>query len=255
VRQVSDVVLRVENLRKRFGSEEVLKGVSFEVKRGEVKAIMGPSGAGKSTLLKCIDLLVEPDEGRIWLEGVELTDPEINVNEQRRKIGFVFQEFNLFHHLTALENVMIGLRKVRKLPKDKARKRAEEALLRVHIDEKLWNKYPAQLSGGQKQRVAIARALAMEPSIMLYDEPTSALDPQLTGEVLEVIKELADSGMTSIIVTHEVGFALEVADELMIMVNGEIIERGAPAEVIYYPKAGSTKLFFEKMINLGGAGR
>ena len=162
------------------------------------------------------------------LEGVELTSPGINVNQYRRKIGFVFQEFNLFHHLTAIGNVMLGLTKVRKLPKNEARELAEEALLRVHIGRDLWDKYPAQLSGGQKQRVAIARALAMEPSIMLYDEPTSALDPQLTGEVLQVIKELAESGMTSVIVTHEVGFALEVADELMIMFDGEIIERGDP---------------------------
>lgn len=247
--------MKVENLRKRFGNEEVLKGISFDVMRGEVKVIMGPSGAGKSTLLKCIDLLVKPDEGRIWLEGVELTDPAVNVNEQRRKIGFVFQEFNLFHHLTAIENVMIGLRKVKKLPKDKARELAEKALLRVHIDESLWNKYPAQLSGGQKQRVAIARALAMEPSIMLYDEPTSALDPQLTGEVLQVIKELADSGMTSIIVTHEVGFALEVADELMIMVGGRIIERGRPAEVVYSPESESTKAFFRKVLRVEGTTR
>ena len=247
--------MKVENLRKRFGDEEVLKGISFDVMRGEVKAIMGPSGAGKSTLLKCIDLLVKPDEGRIWLEGVELTDPTVDVNKQRRKIGFVFQEFNLFHHLTAIENVMIGLRKVKKLPKDKARELAEKALLRVHIDESLWNKYPAQLSGGQKQRVAIARALAMEPSIMLYDEPTSALDPQLTGEVLQVIKELADSGMTSIIVTHEVGFALEVADELMIMVDGRIIERGKPAEVVYSPESESTKAFFRKVLRVEGTTR
>ncbi|MCD6235634.1 MAG: amino acid ABC transporter ATP-binding protein [Thaumarchaeota archaeon] len=248
-------VLRVENLRKRFGKEEVLKGISFKVDRGEVKVIMGPSGAGKSTLLKCIDLLIPPDEGSIWLEGVELTSPGINVNQYRRKIGFVFQEFNLFHHLTAIGNVMLGLTKVRKLPKNEARELAEEALLRVHIGRDLWDKYPAQLSGGQKQRVAIARALAMEPSIMLYDEPTSALDPQLTGEVLQVIKELAESGMTSVIVTHEVGFALEVADELMIMFDGEIIERGNPSEVIYSPESDSAKVFFKKVLRLGGVGR
>ncbi len=246
-----ETILKVENLRKKFGNEEVLKGVSFEVKRGEVKVIMGPSGAGKSTLLKCIDLLIEPDEGRIWLEGVELTSPDVNVNEHRRKMGFVFQEFNLFHHLTAFGNVMIGLRKVRKLPEDEARRLAEKALLQVHIGRELWNKYPAQLSGGQKQRVAIARALAMEPSIMLYDEPTSALDPQLTGEVLQVIKELAESGMTSIIVTHEVGFALEVADDLMIMFNGMIIERGKPSEIVYSPETESAKIFFEKTLRLG----
>jgi len=247
-----EMVLRVENLWKWFDEKPVLKGVSFEVRRGEVKVIMGPSGAGKSTLLKCIDMLIEPDEGEIWLEGVELTNLGKELNQYRRKIGFVFQEFNLFSHLTSLDNVMIGLRKVRKFPKNRALEVAEKALKSVHIDRDLWHKYPAQLSGGQKQRVAIARALAMEPTIMLYDEPTSALDPQLTGEVLEVIKELAEKGMTSIIVTHELGFALEVADELMIMRDGKIVERGAPRDVVYSPEFGSTKIFFEKVLRFGG---
>ena len=251
----SKTLLKVENLWKSFGEKPVLRGVSFEVRRGEVKVIMGPSGAGKSTLLKCIDRLIDPDEGKIWLEDVELTNPSINVNRHRRKIGFVFQEFNLFHHLTALDNVMIGLRKVKKMPKEEAFKTAEKALTTVHIEKDLWDKYPAQLSGGQKQRIAIARALAMKPLIMLYDEPTSALDPQLTGEVLQVIKELAEAGMTSVIVTHEVGFAIEIADELMIMMDGKIIEKGLPNEVVYSPKNHYTKIFFEKVLHLGGESR
>lgn len=247
--------MRVENLWKCFDDKPVLKGVSFEVKRGEVKVIMGPSGAGKSTLLKCIDMLIEPDDGRIWLEGVELTSLGKEINQYRRRIGFVFQEFNLFNHLTALDNVTIGLRKVRKIPKDQALEIAQRVLRAVHIDKELWRKYPAQLSGGQKQRVAIARALAMEPAIMLYDEPTSALDPQLTAEVLEVIKELAENGMTSIIVTHELGFAMEVADELMIMMDGGIVERGPPWDVVYSPEFKETKIFFEKVLQFGSASR
>ncbi|MCD6125502.1 MAG: amino acid ABC transporter ATP-binding protein [Thaumarchaeota archaeon] len=250
-----ETVLRVKDLYKRYGDRIVLKGVSFEIRKAEVKAIMGPSGTGKTTLLKCIDMLVKPDSGRIWLEDLELTDPRIDIGEARKKIGFVFQEFNLFHHLTAIKNVMIGLTKVKKLPKDEARTIAERALLKVHIERELWDKYPAQLSGGQKQRVAIARALAMEPMIMLYDEPTSALDPQLTGEVLEVIKELAEDGMTSLIVTHEVGFASEIADEIMIMMDGKIIERGDPRKVIHNPRREETRRFFSKILKIGDESR
>lgn len=247
-----DVVLRVEDIHKRYKDQEVLKGVTFEVRRGETKVIAGPSGAGKSTLLRCINLLTKPDKGRVWLEGVELTDPRTNINKMRQKIGFVFQEFNLFHHLTALENVMIGLTKVKKLPKHVARKKAEEALLTVHITEDLWNKYPAQLSGGQKQRVAIARALAMDPVIILYDEPTSALDPQLVGEVLKVMEELARKGVTGLVVTHEIGFALEVADEILFMYDGKILERGPPREVVFNPKHEITRKFFENITKLYG---
>lgn len=246
-----EIVLRVEDLYKRYEDRMVLRGVSFEVKRGEVKAIMGPSGTGKTTLLKCIDMLVKPDSGRIWLEDLELTDPRIDISEARKRIGFVFQEFNLFHHLTAIKNVMIGLTKVKKLPKNEARAIAEKSLLKVHIDRELWDKYPAQLSGGQKQRVAIARAIAMEPIIMLYDEPTSALDPQLTGEVLEVIKELAEDGMTSLIVTHEIGFASEIADEIIIMMDGKIVERGEPRKIIYDPRREETRRFFNKILKIG----
>jgi len=246
-----DVVLRVENLRKRYGERVVLDGVSLEVERGATKVILGPSGVGKSTLLKCINLLTAPDSGRVWLEGVELTSPDVDINKMRQKIGFVFQEFNLFHHLTVLKNVMIGPLKVKKLPEDEAYKVAAAALKRVHINEELWSKYPAQISGGEKQRVAIARALAMGPSIILYDEPTSALDPTLVGEVLQVIKELSKAGMTSLIVTHEINFALEVANEIMFMYEGKIVERGSPEELIANPKHDITKKYFASIYARG----
>ncbi|RLG85613.1 MAG: glutamine ABC transporter ATP-binding protein [Thermoprotei archaeon] len=250
-----DIVLKAEDIHKSYGSLKVLKGVSFEIKKGETKVIAGPSGAGKSTLLRCLNLLTKPDKGRVWLEDIELTNPSVNINKIRQKIGFVFQEFNLFHHLTALDNVMIGLRKVKKLPKEEALRRAKEALLTVHITEDLWHKYPAQLSGGQKQRVAIARALAMDPVIILYDEPTSALDPQLVGEVLQVMKELARSGVTGLVVTHEIGFALEVADEMMFMYDGRILEKGPPKEVVFNPKHEITRKFFEQVGRLYGERR
>ncbi len=250
-----DVVLRAEDIHKSYGKLQVLKGVTFEIRKGETKVIAGPSGAGKSTLLRCLNLLTMPDKGRVWLEDIELTDPKVDINKMRQKIGFVFQEFNLFHHLTALENVMIGLTKVKKMPKEEALRSAKEALLTVHITEDLWHKYPAQLSGGQKQRVAIARALAMDPVIILYDEPTSALDPQLVGEVLQVMKELARKGVTGLVVTHEIGFALEVADEIMFMYDGKILEKGPPKEVVFNPKHEVTKKFFEKIGRLYGERR
>ncbi len=246
------IVLKVEDIHKSYGKQEVLKGIFFELKRGETKVIAGPSGAGKSTLLRCINLLTKPDKGRVWLENIELTDPEVDINKLRAKIGFVFQHFNLFMHLTAIENVMLGPIRVLKLSKDEARKRAEEALLRVHITEDLWNKYPAQLSGGQQQRVAIARALAMNPVVILYDEPTSALDPELVGEVLQVMKELASQKVTSLVVTHEIGFAVSVADELMFMYGGKIIEKGIPREVVYSPRNEATKRFFANIAKLYG---
>ena len=247
-----EVILKVEDIHKSYGKVQVLKGVSFELRKGETKVIAGPSGAGKSTLLRCINLLTKPDKGRVWLEGIELTDPKVDINKMRAKIGFVFQHFNLFAHLTALENVMIGPIKVLKLSKEEARRRAEEALLKVHITEDLWNKYPAQLSGGQQQRVAIARALAMNPVVILYDEPTSALDPELVGEVLQVMKELAKQKVTSLVVTHEIGFAVSVADELMFMYGGKILERGPPREVVYNPKHEVTKRFFANISKLYG---
>jgi polar amino acid transport system ATP-binding protein len=246
---MSDIVLRVEDLWKSFGKQTVLRGVTFTVKRGEVKVLMGPSGGGKSTLLRTINLLVRPDRGRIELEGVEVFPrPAMKINKIRERIGFVFQQFNLFMHLTALDNVRIGLIKVKKLPPEEATRRAAEALRMVGITEDLWHKYPAQLSGGQQQRVAIARAIAMEPSIILMDEPTSALDPELVGEVLKVIEELARRRTTMLIVTHELDFALEAADEIMIMDQGVIVERGTPDEILRNPKHERTRRFIERIL-------
>ncbi len=246
---MSDIVLRVEDLWKSFGKQTVLRGVTFTVKRGEVKVLMGPSGGGKSTLLRTINLLVRPDRGRIELEGIEVFPrPAMKINKIRERIGFVFQQFNLFMHLTALDNVRIGLIKVKKLPPEEATRRAIEALRMVGITEDLWHKYPAQLSGGQQQRVAIARAIAMEPSIILMDEPTSALDPELVGEVLKVIEELARRRTTMLIVTHELDFALEAANEIMIMDQGVIVERGTPDEILRNPKHERTRRFIERIV-------
>ena len=198
-------VLRAEDITKRYGTSDILNGVTFEIKSGEIKVICGSSGSGKSTLLRCLNQLTRPDGGRVWLEGVEVTKPSNDINKIRQRMGFVFQDFNLFNHLNALKNISIGLEKVKGIKKEEARAVALENLKRVGL-EGFANKYPAELSGGQKQRVAIARAIAMNPVIMLYDEPTSALDPQLIGEVLDVMRELAKEKMTSIVVTHEMGF-------------------------------------------------
>lgn len=244
-----DIVLRIEELYKSYGNITVLKGVSFEVRRGETKIICGPSGSGKSTLLRCLNLITRPDKGRIWLEGEEITNRNVNINKVRQKIGFVFQEFNLFNHLTALRNVSIGLEVVKKMKKEEARRIALQMLRKVGLEEHAY-KYPAELSGGQKQRVAIARALAMNPAIIFYDEPTSALDPQLIGEVLEVMKALAREKVTGIVVTHEMGFAQSVGDEMLFMYDGKIIERGPPREVIRNPKCEQAKRFFQRIHEL-----
>ncbi len=244
-----DIVLKVEDLHKSYGNVPVLKGISFEVRRGETKIICGPSGSGKSTLLRCLNLITRPDKGRIWLEGEEITDRNVNINKVRQRIGFVFQEFNLFNHLTALRNVSIGLEVVKKMDKNEARRIALEMLRKVGLEEHA-HKYPAELSGGQKQRVAIARALAMNPAIIFYDEPTSALDPQLIGEVLEVMKALAREKVTSIVVTHEMGFAQSVGDEILFMYDGKIIERGPPLQIIQNPKCEQTRKFFQRIHEL-----
>ena len=245
-------LLRIENLKKSFGDNEVLKDITFSVDEGETKVIIGPSGTGKSTLLACINMLVTPDSGKIWLKDVEITGAK-DLNKIRQRIGFVFQDFGLFNHLTALQNVMIGLTKVKKIPKEKAKERAFEELRRVGL-EKSANFYPAQLSGGQKQRVGIARALAMDPDIILFDEPTSALDPELIGEVLAVMKELASSGMTMLVVTHEMGFARTVSDEIIFMENGVIVEQGPPEELFSNPKHERTRQFLFKLTELYGDG-
>jgi len=244
-----NVVLKVENIYKNYGNNEVLKGVSFEVNSGEIKIICGPSGSGKSTLLRCLNLLTRPDKGHVWLEAEEVTNPTTNINKVRQKIGFVFQEFNLFNHLTALRNVSIGLEVVKGMKKNEARQIALRELRRVGLEEHA-HKYPAELSGGQKQRVAIARALAMNPVIMFYDEPTSALDPQLIGEVLDVMKKLAKEKLTSLVVTHEMGFAQSVADEIMFIADGKILERGPPRELFWNPKHEMAKLFFKRIAEL-----
>ncbi|KAF2958534.1 glutamine ABC transporter ATP-binding protein [Thermotoga sp. Ku-13t] len=246
---MDDVVLRVEDLRKRFGSLEVLKGVSFDVKRGQTVVILGPSGTGKSTLLACINRLVEPDSGRVFLEGEEITSR--NAQKMRQKIGFVFQDFNLFNHLTALDNVRIGPMKVQKLSKEEATEIALEQLRKVGLLDKA-NHYPSQLSGGQKQRVAIARALAMRPKLILFDEPTSALDPELIGEVLSVMTDLAREGMTMVVVTHELGFARSVADEIIFMEGGVILEQGTPEEFFTNPKTDRARQFLKKLSELYG---
>ena len=242
--------MRVENLWKSYGGHEVLRGITFSINEGETKVIIGPSGTGKSTLLRCINLLIRPDKGRIFLDDEEITRPGVDEARVRARIGFVFQHFNLFLHLTALENVMLGLTKVRGLPREEAERIAKEALLSVGITEELWHKYPAQLSGGQKQRVAIARAIAMNPRLILFDEPTSALDPELIGEVLKVMEKLAREGMTMLVVTHEIGFAMKVADEVMFMDEGRIVERGPPEEVILRPKHERTRRFLSRIWEL-----
>ncbi|HNR78879.1 MULTISPECIES: amino acid ABC transporter ATP-binding protein [unclassified Mesotoga] len=244
------VVLRVENLKKSFGDKEVLKGVSFDMNEGETKVIIGPSGTGKSTLLSCINMLVTPDEGKIWLEEEEVTSAK-NINRIRQEIGFVFQDFGLFNHLTALRNVMVGLTKVKKVEKEKAKELAMKELKRVGLEREA-KMYPAQLSGGQKQRVGIARALAMQPKIILFDEPTSALDPELIGEVLSVMKNLAESGMTMLVVTHEMGFARTVSDEIIFMEHGHIVEQSSPEEMFKNPKNPRTKEFLFKLNELYG---
>ncbi|MFW6119717.1 MAG: amino acid ABC transporter ATP-binding protein [Petrotogales bacterium] len=247
-----EVLLRINNLRKSFNNNTVLKDVSFEVKEGETKVIIGPSGTGKSTLLTCINMLVQPDGGEIFLRGIDITK-EKDLNKIRQKIGFVFQDFGLFNHLTALKNVMIGLTKVKNINKKEAKKIAEEELVRVGLEDQM-NKYPAQLSGGQKQRVGIARALAMDPEIILFDEPTSALDPELIGEVLGVMKDLAKSGMTMLVVTHEMGFARTVSHEIIFMEKGVIVEQGAPEQLFKNPEVPRTKEFLFKLTELYGEG-
>lgn len=247
----NDNLLKVENIYKRYGKEEVLKGVSFDINHAETKVIIGPSGTGKSTLLRCINRLTEPDKGRVWLAGEEVTDNSKDINNFRQNIGMVFQHFNLFEHLTALGNVTLGLRKVKGFSKDRAREVGYEELERVGLSDQA-ESYPAQLSGGQKQRVGIARALAMEPKIILFDEPTSALDPELIGEVLEVMKDLAESGLTMLVVTHEMGFANSVSDEIIFMEKGKIIEQGTPTQFFNNPEHSRTKEFLHKLTELYG---
>ena len=245
------IILKVEEIYKRYRKEEVLRGISFEVRKGETKVIIGPSGSGKSTLLRCINQLTIPDKGQVWLEGEEVTHTKKSINQFRQKMGMVFQDFNLFDHINALGNVEIGLIRVKGMDKNGAREKAMEELKQVGLEKQAYL-YPAQLSGGQKQRVSIARALVMNPSVMLFDEPTSALDPELIGEVLEVIKNLAIDGMTMVVVTHEMGFARSVANEVIFIESGRIIDQGSPYKLFTNPEHERTKKFLYKITELYG---
>ncbi len=237
----------VEDLHKYFGENEVLKGIDFHVDHGDVVCIIGPSGSGKSTLLRCVNLLEQPTSGKIFVEGVEITDPDIDVDKFRSRIGMVFQQFNLFPHLTVLRNLTIAQQRVKKRSRAEAVEVARRNLEKVGLADRE-DAYPAHLSGGQQQRVAIARALSMDPDMMLFDEPTSALDPELVGDVLEVMKDLAHEGMTMMVVTHEMGFAREVGDKLVFMDDGVIVEEGDPAEVLANPRHQRTRAFLSKVL-------
>ena len=246
---MSEPVLRIENIHKTYGENKVLNGVSFECQEGEVVVIIGPSGTGKSTLLRCINQLTLPEEGRVWVAGEELTAPGVDINHARQHIGFLFQDFNLFNHLTALGNVTLGLIRVLGMKKTEAKTLALHELRHVGLEDKA-DLYPGQLSGGQKQRVAIARSLAMKPRLMLFDEPTSALDPELIAEVLAVMKLLAEEGMTMLVVTHEMGFARDVASRIIFMEHGDIIEQGPPKKLMYNPDKKRTGEFLGRITEL-----
>ena len=243
----SNVLIKVDGLRKSFGDLHVLKGINAEIRKGDVMVVIGASGSGKSTFLRCLNLLEEPTGGTITLDGVNITDRSVNINKHRQKMGMVFQQFNLFPHKTVLKNMTLGPIKLLKQPKKEAEANALRLLERVGLADKA-NAYPGQLSGGQKQRVAIVRALAMNPEVMLFDEPTSALDPEMVGEVLEVMKQLARAGMTMVVVTHEMGFAREVGTEIVFVDDGVIVEQGPPKEFFENPKNPRLKDFLSKVL-------
>ena len=243
----NNVLIKVDGLQKSFGNIEVLKGIDTEIKKGDVIVVIGASGSGKSTFLRCLNLLEEPTGGQIYFEGTEITDPKVNINIHRQKMGMVFQQFNLFPHMTILKNMTIGPMKLLKKSKEEAEKTAIELLERVGLADRK-DAYPSQLSGGQKQRVAIVRALAMNPEVILFDEPTSALDPEMVGEVLEVMKSLAKEGMTMVVVTHEMGFAREVASKVVFIDEGVIKEEGEPEEFFSNPKCDRLKDFLSKVL-------
>ena len=243
----NQVLIRVEDLHKSFGSLQVLQGVTEQVEKGEVVSIIGPSGGGKSTFLRCLNLLEVPTSGHIYFEGVDITDKNVNINLHRQKMGMVFQHFNVFNNLTVSKNITLAPVLLGKKTQKEADEMAKELLARVGLSEK-WDQYPKKLSGGQKQRLAIVRTLAMEPDVMLFDEPTSALDPEMVGEVLQVIKELVKTGMTTLIVTHEMGFAKEVSDRVFFMDGGIIAEKGSPDEVFNHPQNPRTQEFLSKVL-------
>lgn len=242
-----DVLIRVENLQKAFGDFHALNGITEEIHKGEVVVIIGPSGSGKSTFLRSLNLLEVPTGGHIYFEGVDITDAKVDIDKHRQKMGMVFQHFNLFPHKTILENITLAPIKLLKKDKAEAEKEARVLLQRVGLEEKA-DSYPSQLSGGQKQRIAIVRSLAMNPDVMLFDEPTSALDPEMVGEVLELMKQLAQEGMTMVVVTHEMGFAREVADRVMFVDEGRVKEQGTPEEFFANPKDERLKEFLSKVL-------
>ncbi len=240
-------MIKVENLHKSFGELEVLKGVSEHIRKGEVVSVIGASGSGKSTFLRCLNMLEEPEEGSIIFEGVDITKEKVNIDKHRQKMGMIFQHFNVFPHMTVIENITMAPILIKKKSKAEAEEQAMQLLEMVGLAEKR-DEYPRRLSGGQKQRLAIVRALAMEPDVMLFDEPTSALDPEMVGEVLQVIKNLVKSGMTAVIVTHEMGFAKEVSDRVLFMDGGVIAESGTPDQIFNNPQNPRTKEFLSKVL-------
>ena len=241
-------MIDVKNLHKYFGSLEVLKGIDCHINKGECVCVIGPSGSGKSTFLRCLNLLETPTKGDIVIDDMHLTEKDFDVDAMRKRVGMVFQHFNLFPHLTILENVTLAPIRHKMMTEEQAKAKAMELLNRVGVGDKADN-YPAQLSGGQKQRVAIARSLALSPEVMLFDEPTSALDPEMVGEVLEVMKQLAQEGMTMVVVTHEMGFARDVADRVIFMADGYVVEEGKPEKMFTNPKNDRTKAFFSRILN------
>ena len=242
-----NVLIQVKDLKKAFGTNQVLDGITTDICQGEVVAVIGPSGSGKSTFLRSLNLLEVPTGGQILFEGIDITDPKVDINRHRQKIGMVFQQFNLFPHKTVKQNIMLAPVELKLMTKDEASKKADELLARVGLPDKA-NAYPDMLSGGQKQRIAIARSLAMNPDVMLFDEPTSALDPEMVGEVLSVMKELAEAGMTMVVVTHEMGFAREVANRVMFINEGTIAEEGTPEEVFGAPKSERLQEFLSRVL-------
>ncbi len=244
---IDETLIRVENLTKSFGSIHALDGIDAEIHKGDIAVVIGPSGSGKSTFLRCLNLLELPTGGKIFFEGTDITDPRVDINKYRQKMGMVFQQFNLFPHMTVLDNMILSPVKVLKQPREQAVRKATELLERVGLADRM-EAYPSQLSGGQKQRIAIVRALCMEPDVMLFDEPTSALDPEMVGEVLDVMRQLANSGITMVVVTHEMGFAREVGTRIIFMDEGKIVEEKPPSELFSNPSSDRLKAFLAKVL-------